>query len=60
MHSTFPLEMDCPPLMLCQIAALRAYAAEHGDHWRDGCRSAWAGNTLDPALSRLRGTHGSR
>jgi hypothetical protein len=60
MGRTFPLEMDYPPLMLCQIDALRAYAAEHGQCWKDDLRAAWVSNTLNPMLSRLRATHGSR
>jgi hypothetical protein len=60
MCRTFPLEMDYPPLMLCQLDALRAYAAEHGDHWKDDLRAEWVGDTLTPLLSRLCATHGSR
>lgn len=60
MRRTFPLEMDYPPLMLCQLDALRTFAAEHGDHWKDDLRAAWVSDTINPSLSRLRATHGSR
>lgn len=55
-----PFEADYPPLMLCQVAALRAYAASHGDRWKDDLRHDWMDNGTDPALRRLRRTHGSR
>jgi hypothetical protein len=60
MTRTVPLELDYPPLMLCQLDALRAYAAKHGVHWKDDLRAAWVTDTISPSLSRLRATHGSR
>jgi hypothetical protein len=54
------MEMDYPPLMLWQRDALRVYAAEHGDHWKDDLRAASVSDTISPSLSRLRSTHGSR
>jgi hypothetical protein len=58
MRGIFPLELDYPPLMLCQIDALRAYAAEHGDCWKKDLRIEWTVATTDPLLKRLRQTHG--
>jgi hypothetical protein len=52
--------MDYPPLMARQLDALRAYAAQHGTSWKDDLRAAWVSDTLNPLLSRLRATHGSR
>jgi len=59
MSKAFPLELDYPPPMLSQVVALRGYAAEHGDRWKQGLRSEWTAATADPLLNRLRQTHGS-
>jgi hypothetical protein len=59
MCNTRPLEVDYPPLMICQLDALRAYASAHGAHWKDDLRWDWADPVTDPKLSRLRQTHGS-
>jgi hypothetical protein len=40
-HPARPLEADYPPLMLCQVDALRFYAAAHGDRWKDDLRLDW-------------------
>ena len=35
-----------------------AYAAEHGNHWKDDLRAVWVGDAITPLLSRLRATYG--
>jgi hypothetical protein len=59
MRPAFPLELDYPPLMLRQLDALRAFAAEHGNRWKQDLKLEWASATADPLLHHLRQTHGS-
>lgn len=59
MSKAFPLELDYPPLMVCQVVALRGYAAQHGDRWKQDLRSEWTAATGHPLLNHLRQTHGS-
>ena len=59
MHTAFPLELDYPPLMLRQLDALRAYAAQHGNRWKQDLRLEWGSAAADPLLNHLRQTHGS-
>ena len=47
-------EADYPPLMLCQIAALRAYAQANGPGWEQRLRTEWLNETVPPLLQRLR------
>lgn len=51
---------DYPPVMLCQIDALRSYAQTHGAEWKDDLQEEWGNPAMDVRLSRLRQTHGSR
>lgn len=51
---------DYPPLMLCQLDALRSYAQTHGAEWKEDLREEWGDPAMDARLSRLRQTHGSR
>ena len=59
MRTAFPLELDYPPLMLRQLDALRAYAAQHGNRWKQDLRLEWSSAAADPLLNHLRQTHGS-
>lgn len=59
MRTAFPLELECPPLMLRQLDVLRTYAAEHGDRWKQNLRIDWIAATAEPLLNHLRQTHGS-
>jgi hypothetical protein len=38
---SFPLELDYPPLILRQLDALCAYAAEHGTRWKQDLKLEW-------------------
>ena len=58
MQPSFQLELDYPPLMLRQLDALRAYAAEHGIRWKKDLTIEWIAATADPLLNHLRQTHG--
>ncbi len=54
------LGTDYPPLMLAQVAALRAYAHDHGRSWKARLRVEWVNATAEPLLHQLRNTHGPR
>ena len=57
MHTAFPLELDYPPLMRRQLDALRAYAAQHGNRWKQGLKLEWGSAAAAPLLNHLRQTH---
>ena len=51
-------EVDYPPLMREQIAALQDYAAKHGAAWKERLRLDWLSPLIDPLLHRLHNSHG--
>jgi hypothetical protein len=59
MRPSFSLELDYPPLILRQLDALCAYAAEQGTRWKQDLKLEWASATAGPLLHHLRQTHGS-
>jgi hypothetical protein len=52
-------EADYPPLMREQLAALLAYAQDHGAGWKVQLRKDWLGPLLDPLLAHLQSSHGA-
>ncbi len=51
-------EIDYPPLMQAQSAALRAYARTYGARWKPMLRAEWFNDTAEPLLHSLRNSHG--
>ncbi len=51
-------EVDYPPLMHEQLAALLAYALDHGEDWKTQLRKEWLSPLLDPLLAHLQNSHG--
>ena len=56
LHTT--READYPPLMREQLAALLAYAEDHGAEWKAQLRKDWLSPLLDPFLAHLQSSHG--
>ncbi len=52
------MEMDYPPLMQAQAAALRDYARTYGPRWKPMLRAEWLNDTAEPLLHSLRNSHG--
>jgi hypothetical protein len=51
-------EVDYPPLMREQIAALRDYAQKYGPTWKAQLRQDWLCPLIDPLLRHLHNSHG--
>ena len=51
-------ELDYPPLMREQLAALWEYAIRHGEGWKSQLRKDWLSPLLDPLLGHLHNSHG--
>lgn len=48
------------PITPEELAALKAYAAKHGDSWKNFLNADWMRARAEPELHRLRNTHGPR